>query len=404
MSSAGGRGLNGVPGSTMALYSAVDSVLTHHDLDLATTALTERAQVRLPAKLQYAWPHPTLPVFYTSSSDGGPRVPSTTDHVCAWAVAADGSLQPHGEPRTLPVRAVHLCADPGGRFLVNAHNLGHGRLTLHGLEADGRVGDEIAQARGLEFGIYPHQVRVFPSGRTVLVVDRGNKATESKPEDPGALRTFGVRDGVLSAGQVVAPQGGYGFGPRHAVFHPTRRWMYVSDERLNRLYMFRFDAEDRLEAQPAWTLETLADPGHVRPRQIAGPIHMHPSGQFVYLANRADQTVEMNGARVFGGGENNIAVFQINPDTGEPKLVQHANTESIHVRTFACDPSGQLLVTASIKPHAVLEGDQVVQVPAALTIFRIGGDGRLAFVRRQAVDTPPGEMLYWMGIPARASA
>jgi len=131
---------------------------------------------------------------------------------------------------------------------------------------------------------------------------------------------------------------------------------------------------------------------------------MHPSGRFVYLANRADQTVEVNGARVFGGGENNIAVFQIDPDTGEPTRVQHANTESIHVRTFACDPSGQLLVTASIKPHAVLEGGQVVPVPAALTIFRIGGDGRLAFVRRQAVDTPPGEMLYWMGIQARPGA
>jgi 6-phosphogluconolactonase (cycloisomerase 2 family) len=389
---------------TMALYSAVDSVLTHHDLDLETAALSARAQVRLPAKLQYAWPHPTLPVFYTSSSDGGPRVPSTTDHVCAWTVAADGSLHPHGEPRTLPLRAVHMCADPGGRFVVNAHNLGTGRLTLHGLEADGRLGDAIAQAPGLDFGIYPHQVRVFPSGKTLLVVDRGNKANDTQPEDPGALRTFGVQGGVLSPGQVVAPQGGFGFGPRHAVFHPARRWMYVSDERMNKLYMFRFDAEDRLEAQPAWTLETLADPGQVRPRQIAGPIHMHPSGRFLYVANRADQTVEVNGARVFGGGENNIAVYRIDPETGEPTLMQHADTQSIHVRTFACDPSGQLLVTASIKPHARLEDGQVVPVPAALTIFRIDGDGRLHFVRRQAVETAPGTMLYWIGIAARPGA
>ena len=38
---------------------------------------------------------------------------------------------------------------------------------------------------------------------------------------------------------MTAPRGGYGFGPRHIDFHARKPWLYVSDERRSRLYMFR---------------------------------------------------------------------------------------------------------------------------------------------------------------------
>ena len=41
-----------------------------------------------------------------------------------------------------------------------------------------------------------------------------------KPEEPGALKVFDYADGVLSNEVSVAPNGGYGFGPRHLDFHP----------------------------------------------------------------------------------------------------------------------------------------------------------------------------------------
>jgi hypothetical protein len=144
----------------------------------------------------------------------------------------------------------------------------------------------------------------------------------------------------------------------------------------------------------------LAAPDNVRPRQLGGPIHVHPAGKVVYVANRADSTVVAGGGKVFGGGENNIAVFTIDERTGAPTLVQHEDTRSIHVRTFACDPSGRLLVTASIKPHALLLDGRAEPVPAALSVFRILDDGRLEFVRKYAVETPDGRMQYWMGMVA----
>lgn len=385
--------------SRLALYSAVDDQLTHYEVDVEAATLTHRSTVRLPAKAQYAWPHPSRRHLYVSTSNGGPRVKSDFNHVGAWAIAADGALSQLGEPRPLARRAVHMCVDPAGRFTLNGHNFGGGGITVHRVAADGAVGDEVPQPQALDFGVYPHQVMVFPSGRTALIVDRGNKAQAEKAEDPGALRTFGFADGVLSPGQVVAPNGGWGFGPRHVSFHPRQPWLYASDERTNRLYMFRHP-QDVLEPEPAYTRDTLADPAHPQSRQLGGPIHVHPSGRCVYVANRCDQHVEEDGRKVFAGGENNIAVYAIDPQTGAPTLLQHADTQSFHVRTFACDPGGRLLVTASIKPLGRREGDAVREVPAALSVFRIREDGRLDYVRQYAVDTQEGQMQYWMGMVA----
>jgi len=382
----------------LALYSAVGEVLTHYDVDVDEAELIARSSIRLPAKVQYAWRHPKLPILYCTISDGGPRVASSNNHMLALDISADGTLRQRGPAATLPRRAVHLCVDPGGGYTVNAHNYGGGGLTLHRLGADGSLGAQITQSAALDYGIYPHQVRVFPSGRTVLIVDRGNKAQADRPEDPGALRSFVTDNGMLATSQVIAPGGGYGFGPRHIDFHPDRPWIYASDERMNRLYMFRYSDGDRIESLPAYTRNTLADPGNVRPRQIGGPIHVHPAGHVVYVANRADHTVERHGQQVFGGGENNIAVYAIDPGTGEPKLIQHADTHSFHVRTFACDPEGRLLVAASIKALN-LAGDRGLQtVSAALSIFRIADDGRLIFVRKVDVTTPGAQLQYWMGM------
>jgi hypothetical protein len=120
----------------------------------------------------------------------------------------------------------------------------------------------------------------------------------------------------------------------------------------------------------------------------------------VFVANRADDSTEEDGRKVFTGGENNIAVFAIDPSTGEPTLVQHADTQSFHVRTFACDPRGRLLISASIKPLGLRDDTEIREVPAALSVFRIGPDGRLSFVRKYDVETPGGQMQYWMGIVA----
>ena len=74
----------------VALYSAVDDALTHYEVDVDDATLTARSTVRMSAKVQYAWPHPSRSVLYVSTSTAGPRTPSAHNHLSAMAVAADG--------------------------------------------------------------------------------------------------------------------------------------------------------------------------------------------------------------------------------------------------------------------------------------------------------------------------
>jgi len=83
----------------------------------------------------------------------------------------------------------------------------------------------------------------------------------------------------------------------------------------------------------------------------------------VYVSNRANATEDFNGKRVFRGGENNIAVFSINPGTGEPTLIQNADPQSFHIRTFSVGSSGRILVAASIVDMSVRDGDNARYVP-----------------------------------------
>ena len=127
---------------------------------------------------------------------------------------------------------------------------------------------------------------------------------------------------------------------------------------------------------------------------MAGAIHIHPNGRFVTMTNRNSGTEEIGGKKVFKGGENNVATFAIDQVTGEPTLIQNIEAHTIHLRTFAIDPSGRLLIAASILPMAMRDGSTL---PAALVLYRIGDDGKLTFARKYDVDTGRF-MQFWTGI------
>ena len=128
--------------------------------------------------------------------------------------------------------------------------------------------------------------------------------------------------------------------------------------------------------------------------QMAGAIHVHPNGRFVYMTNRNSGIEEIGGKKVFKGGENNVAVFSIDPASGEPTLIQNIEARTIHLRTFAIDPSGRMLIAASILPMAMRDGSTM---SAALVVYRIGDDGKLTFARQYDVDTSRF-MQFWTGI------
>ena len=173
--------------------------------------------------------------------------------------------------------------------------------------------------------------------------------------------------------------------------------MFVSLERQNKLQVYKKLDGGNLSATPLFTKESLENPKEGS-GQVAGTLHVHPNGRFLYQANRASGTVEYQGQRVFAGGENAIAVYSIRQETGEPVLIQHADTRGFVPRTFALDASGRMLVAANQTALSVREGQSVKIVPAGLSTFRVRNDGRLDFVHKYDVETSASRSLFWMGL------
>jgi 6-phosphogluconolactonase len=358
--------------SKVWLYANVGPELTHYDVDVAGAALARRGTVTLPASVQYVWPHKSRQFLYvaTSDSESGMGRAGTNHHVTALKIGNDGALSQHGTPIPLPTRPIHMATDIETKFILVAFN-NPGAIRVYRINPDNTPGEEVKQSNAIDPGIFPHQVRATLDNRQIILVARGHDAEPNKPEEPGCLKVFDFKDGVLSNEASVAPDGGYGFGPRHLDFHPTKPWVYVSLERQNAVDLFTL-ANGALSAAPIFRKPTLSRAPIQR--QAVGTVHVHPNGHTVYVANRG------SGA----DGENSMAVFAIDPATGEPNLIQHIDTHGVHPRTFHIDPSGKLMAVAHI-------------TGAALSLFRIADDGKLTFARAYDIDVGKRTM-WWMGM------
>jgi 6-phosphogluconolactonase len=383
----------------VAVYAGVGAEFVQYDPDVEAATLTKRGSVRLPAQVQYAWPHVSREFLYVTSSDAGVGREGYCHHVAAFRIdPVSGALTPHGEPIPLPLRMIHMTTDISSEHVLIAYNDPSG-IGVFKIRPEGGLGAPVDQPASLDYGIFAHQVRVMPSNKTVILVARGNDAKRDKPEDPGALKLFDYRDGVLTNRCSVAPGGGYGFGPRHIDFHPAKPWLFVSLERQNRLCVFKM-TEDGCSAEPLFSKATLAEPGKSPVKQMTGTIHVHPNGRFVYLTNRSYQKTEFEGKSVVAPGENTVAVFAIDQDTGEPTLIQNIDSRGIYARTFAIDPSGRMMVVAHVQPFVVYDGKTCHDVPACLSVFRVGVDGKLEYARKYDIDVG-NERLFWMGMVDR---
>ncbi|HEX4366126.1 MAG TPA: beta-propeller fold lactonase family protein [Rhodopila sp.] len=380
----------------VVLYASVGPELTRYAVDVGHAVLSRHESVTVAENVQYAWPHVSGRYLYVASSNSASGLgPVGNSHqVTAFSVHPEsGMLTPHGDPIPLPTRPIHMATDIASRHILVAFS-NPGAFRVYRINADATLGHEVQPPEPIDPGIYPHQVRATPDDKHVILVTRGHSATKTKPEEPGALKIFNYADGQLSHEVSIAPNDGYGFGPRHLDFHPTRPWVYVSLERQNALAMFATQ-NGTPSATASFTKPTLAAPAQTR--QLAGTVHVHPNGRFVYAVNRASDTTMFEGTKVFAGGENTLVAYAIDPATGEPTEIQHIDTGGIHCRTFHIDPSGRLLVAAHIMAMSVRDATGIRKVPACLSVFRIADDGRLQFERSYEVDVGDKTM-FWMGM------
>ncbi|WDQ18392.1 lactonase family protein [Rhodopirellula sp. P2] len=301
--------------------------------------------------------HPSKPVLYASSGSG----------VTAYRVQADSKdakLVEMGAVESGDGGVAHLATDRTGTVLLSAQ-YGGGSTTLYELAEDGAV------ARRVE--VYEHNDLLSPAGSGVV----GNRQDAphahwvgTSPDNRFAFTPdLGMDKVVIWKLDPSGPslthhgfgEGIPGGGPRHMKFSPDGKRIYLLNELALSVTVFDYDAKAGTMAA-GQTIPALSEETKAKERfNSSSEIRVHPSGKFVYSANR---------------GHDSISVFRLD-ESGKMELVEVEAIRGGWPRNFNLDPSGRWLIAAGRDSHTA-------------TVFEVDGDtGELTFTRQtQPVPTP----------------
>ena len=119
-----------------------------------------------------------------------------------------------------------------------------------------------------------------------------------------------------------------GNGPRHVVFSPDKKYLYLLQEMGSAINVYNFNGGEPKEVQ---TINML--PAGFKGTNGAAAIHISPSGRFLYASDRLDASA--------------IMVYAINQETGKLTFMQRQLTYGKNPRDFAIDPTGKFLLAAN---------------------------------------------------------
>ena len=192
--------------------------------------------------------------------------------------------------------------------MLVANNLGHlvgNSIAVFPIKSDGTLGEPIQK---LNTGIRAHQIRVHPNNKWVYVpnIDSDNVSQFLFDDKTGMLTAM-----TPAAATVPAMQ-----GPRHLDFHPSGKYVYLSNEYGATVTTFSVKDDGTLvEVPPA----VSGLPADFAARKWQSEIRVAPSGRFVYVGERVHET---------------IAIFEVNAQTGGLTLKGHQPTLGKTPRNF----------------------------------------------------------------------
>lgn len=228
----------------------------------------------------------------------------------------DGTLSILNSQLTDGGAPCYINADPKRRFVVTANYTG-GNITLFPLDDDG-VLLRASQILSFTGESHLHSVVFSPDDTHLLAADLGSDRIYSFRID--TLLTG--KPHLLPADPVFysLPAGS---GPRHTVFHPSGKWMYLINELSGMVTGFEYK-EGILSVIQHIRADTLQAGG-------SADIHVTPDGHFLYASNRLQ-----------GDG---LAIFAIDTASGQLTRTGYQPT-GIHPRNFIITPNGRYLLVA----------------------------------------------------------
>jgi 6-phosphogluconolactonase len=244
---------------------------------------------------------------------------------------ANGTLAHLGNAPA-PNSAPYISIDRTGRFLLGAYN-------PEGEPAGRRTGWISVSAIGPHGHVQaPHQVLRTPPKTHSILPDPSNRFVfvASCDGDVMVRHAFDASTGMLNPDPLppvhVQPRS----GPRHFVFHPGYRYMYLLNEYDGSLYSYGYDAASGAlsEIQVSSTVPADFDKERV---VRAADIHLTPDGRWLYASGRHPLT---------------LAIFGVDATTGLLTPAGHVSVAK-EPRGFNIDPFGRYLLAAGLQANTL---------------------------------------------------
>jgi 6-phosphogluconolactonase len=237
----------------------------------------------------------------------------------------------------------HLALDRGGRWLGVA-NCGSGSVAVLPLRKDGGLAEAHTPAPPRGTSVNP-QRRAGPPANSVLFAPDNRFVLVSDPGlDKIFIYRFDAETGTLTPSDPAFATLAPGAGAGHLAFHPNGRVLYALNELLPGVTAFRYDPASGALTE-FQTVSTLPPSGGVR--GAAAHIAVNPAGTMVYASNR---------------GLANMALLVVDPLRFTLSALESTPLVGQSPGYFAIDPTGAYLITAnrdsasitvySVHPHS----------------------------------------------------
>lgn len=249
------------------------------------------------------------------------RTASGEGIVSAYDIDEDGTLVRMNYRSSHGAGPCYVSVDGAGRYVFVA-NYDDGSVAVFPTESDGRLGkaSDVVVHEGSSIvsdrqtSPHPHAVVPGPEGRFVYVPDLGTDR----------VVVYQVDDGSLQPADRLAAALPPGSGPRHIVIGPSGESAFLVNE-LNSTLTWLVRDPDSGGLSILDTKSAL--PGEADPKASKGAdVHIHPSGQWVYVSNR---------------GHDSVTIFE--PHQDALHWVGHISTGGRTPRDFVLDPTGRWL-------------------------------------------------------------
>ena len=247
--------------------------------------------------------------------------------VASFAIDAKSGKLEHRGSSPLAASMAYISTDRTGRFLFGASYPAH-KVTVNPIDPDGvvRAPQEIISTE-------PHAHAIFTdsSNRYALYTSLGGDAGEG-----GVFQAkFDAKTGKLSPNEPAVTRVKAKAGPRHLVFSPNKKFVYLLNELDASVYVFPYDAGKGTLGKESQVVSAL--PKGFDGKPWAADIHITPDGKFLYASERTSSS---------------LAAYKVDGKNGTLTLIDNVVTEK-QPRGFAIDPSGRYLLAAGQLSHSL---------------------------------------------------